>query len=116
MSTRHSGRPRAIGDFYVEPAWADAALFATLPNLTALHDPCCGLGTIVDAARACGITATGADITDRADGRFAVRDFLSDQGVYPNVITNPPFALAVRIAEHALAQVPQVVLSHSWCR
>jgi hypothetical protein len=105
MSTRHSGRQRAPGDFYVEPDWADVALFNALPGLSAIHDPCCGLGTIVDAARQHGIVATGADNVDRTGGRFPVRNFLEDAALYPNLCTNRPFRLAARIVQHALTHV-----------
>lgn len=105
MSTRHSGRRRAPGDFYVEPDWADRALFDALPGLSAVHDPCCGLGTIVEVARQHGIVATGADNVDRTGGRFPLRNFLEDTAVYPNVCTNPPFKLAARIVQHALTHV-----------
>ena len=35
------------------------------------------------------LQATGADIVDRADGRFPVRDFLADNTRYTNLVFNP---------------------------
>jgi hypothetical protein len=51
------------------------------------------------------LKASGADIVDRAAGRFPVRDFLSDAEFYPNILTNPPTARAVEIVEHGLCRV-----------
>jgi hypothetical protein len=107
MTTRHSEYVRAADDFYTEPTWTVAALFHHMPLHGGVHDPCCGIGTIIDVALSRGLKATGADIADRAGGRFQVRDFLSDQSTYPNVATNPPFRLAVPIVSHALAHVAE---------
>jgi hypothetical protein len=106
MSTRHSNYRRAENDFYIEPEWAVDALFDRIP-LSGLHDPCCGIGTIVDAARRRGIAATGADIADRACGRFPARDFLHDAATYANIVCNPPFKkkAALPVIRHALTHV-----------
>jgi hypothetical protein len=105
VGQRHSGRARADGDFYCEPAWCVEALFQHLILRDGVHDPCCGLGTIVDVAAGLGMGATGADIVDRAGGRFPVQDFLSDETVYENIVINPPYRPAEAIIRHALAHV-----------
>lgn len=76
-------------------------------RLDALHDPCCGRGTVVDTALARGIAASGADIADRAQGRFLVRDFLQDDAIYPNLVMNPPYDRdrAVAIILHAFEHI-----------
>ena len=78
MATRHSSYERAAHDFYSEPAWVADAVLDYL-QLDALHDPCCGFGTIATAALRRGIQATGADIIDRACGLFPTQDFLTDE-------------------------------------
>lgn len=97
MGTRHSHHPRAAGDFYTEPDWTVSALFHHAWPEQGLHDPCAGIGTIVDVATQYGLRATGADIADRANGRFAIRNFLTNQTVYSAVVTNPPYKLAPAI-------------------
>jgi hypothetical protein len=104
VATRHSEYQRIPDDFYSEPPWVADALFDHLP-LKALHDPCCGFGTIVTAALRRGIKATGAHIRDRAWGMFPVRDFLTDSTVYPSIVTNPTFENAARVIEHGLNHV-----------
>ena len=103
MGTRHSGYVRADGDFYPEPTWAVTALLQHVPMCGPIHDPCCGMGTVVDAATSEGLQATGADIVDRADGRFPLRDFLADQTEYVNLVFNPPYRLTLEFVHHALA-------------
>lgn len=105
MGTRHSKRPRAKNEFYVEPDWAVTPLFRHLSLAGGLHDPCCGIGTIVDAAVRHGIAATGADIADRAKGRFPIQDFLTDRDMRANIVTNPPNKLAPAVILHALDHV-----------
>lgn len=105
MSVRHSEYPKVVGNFFVEPAWAADALHDHVAFTGGIHDGCAGSGTIVDVALKRGLRATGADIADRANGRFPRRDFLADTKVYPNFVTNPPFALAVPIIEHAIEHV-----------
>jgi hypothetical protein len=104
VSVRHSDYTRAELDFYVEPAWTVHPLLERLP-ISVLHDPCCGVGTIVTTAVQRGLVATGSDIVDRAGGLFPVKDFLADNSVYANVVTNPPFRHAARIIDHALGHV-----------
>jgi hypothetical protein len=106
MPLRHSKYPRADHDFYVEPSWVLPLLLRHL-ELDQFHDPCCGLGTLVTAARKHGIKSTGADIVDRACDVYPVRDFLADAAIYPNIITNPPYKknMAAKIVGHGLDHV-----------
>src|SRR5262245_8317682 len=62
------------------------------------------LGRVVDAARAHGYPATGADIVSR-NTEFATADFLETTRPFDNAVTNPPFSLTRRFAEHALTLV-----------
>ncbi len=105
MGIRNSGFARADGDFYSEPAWTVAVLLHHVPMCGPLHDPCCGIGTVVDTAIIEGFQATGADIVDRAGGRFPTRDFLQDETIYTNLVFNPPYRLTPDFVHHALAHV-----------
>ena len=66
--------PRDDADWYVEPTWCSIRLFAVESFVGHVHDPAAGMGRIVEAARAHGLPATGADIVDRSFG-FMVQDF-----------------------------------------
>ncbi len=107
MAERHSEYTRDPLDHYIEPSWCFDALAARYAEdlSRGFHDPCCGIGTIPDRATALGFPATGADIQDRANGRFPVRDFMWDQSKYGSIAANPPFRAGVPFAERALQLV-----------
>ena len=76
MAERHSEYERDEHDWYVEPASIVRDLLRGYPSLhNGMHDPCCGGGTIPETATAMGFDATGADLVDRANGRYRVMDF-----------------------------------------
>jgi hypothetical protein len=105
MASRHSGYARDQHDFYVEPSWCAFDLFNRVFFDGTIHDPCCGLGTIVDTAISMGIPATGSDIVDRANGRFPTVDFLKDERIYENIVCNPPYRRAESVLAHAIDHV-----------
>lgn len=96
MGERPSEYERDENDWYVEPEWSVHALMDRVQFTADVHDPCCGMGTIPKAF--CG---TGADIMDRGYG-YPVRDFLTDDREYENIVTNPPYGIAQTIIERAL--------------
>ena len=97
MGERPSEYLRDEHDWYVEPAWAVQALTDAIPTMHDVHDPCCGMGTICRT-----MYATGADLIDRGYG-YPVRNFLDDENLYTNIVTNPPYKRAQEIIEHAIA-------------
>lgn len=81
-------------DYYVEPRWVDEALFALEPFEGMITDPSCGLGRILDAARALRYSTYGMDIVDRgasARHRFTQCDFFQARGDFDNIVSNPPY-------------------------
>jgi hypothetical protein len=88
-------------DLYVEPSWCSERLFDIEPFTGAIHDPCCGSGRIIEAAQRHGYETTCADIADR--GQDGVVDFLDVRDRFTNIVSNPPFDIAPRIAAHALS-------------
>lgn len=103
MGERHSERERASNDWYVEPAWCAIDLFRRVEFDGPIYDPCCGIGTIVDAAPAEDHVVLGTDVV-RRDPRFPVRDFFTvgRAGFGGNIVTNPPYNKAHEMALHAL--------------
>jgi hypothetical protein len=96
-------------DWYVEPRWASAALFAAVRFKGPIHDPCCGEGRIVESARTAGYSATGSDIADRGFGETGV-DFLADTTPRETLVFNPPSALTERFITHALEVAAEAVV------
>jgi hypothetical protein len=91
-------------DFYSEPEWCSARLFAVEPFDGLIWDPAAGLGTIPRAARAAGLSSFASDIADHGCGER--HDFLTAAAPTTapfNVVCNPPFKLARQFVEYALA-------------
>src|SRR4051812_15473846 len=111
MAEGRSTYARAEHDWYVEPAWAvELLLDSTKVFETGAYDPAAGRGTIPDVLEARGARLYGGtDLVDRAAGRFRLRDFLKQPEVtrplWPNILVNPPFNLAVPFIERALQEV-----------
>lgn len=98
--------PRHPLDWYIEPDWAVELLLRAEPFMGRIHDPAAGRGTVVRVARRMGLKATGSDLARRpafADIVEGGVDFL-DRGAFesiPNIVTNPPYQLAVRFIRQA---------------
>jgi hypothetical protein len=95
--------PRSGADFYVEPAWVSERLFAVESFIGEVIDPCCGFGTVVEAARRARHCAEGWDIVDRGFSGTKVCDFLTTSERIRYFVGNPPFNIARHFALHALA-------------
>lgn len=96
---------REVDDHYVEPVWCSERLFAVEAFRGCIHDPCCGFGTIPEAAKHTGLKATGADLVDRGYLGGQVEDFLASTRRHDNIVCNPPFNTARSFTEHALELV-----------
>jgi hypothetical protein len=96
---------RESDEHYVEPPWCSERLFDVERFRGPVHDPCCGFGTIPEAAMRAGITATGADLVNRGWTLGDVEDFFQTNCKRWNVVCNPPFNIAREFMEHALSVV-----------
>jgi hypothetical protein len=97
---QRSGYLREAADFYVEPRWVVHQLLDVEAFEGAVHDPCCGGGTIPSVCRERGIVATGSDIVDRGFGD--VHDLFDLTEPVDNIVSNVPFGIAERCARHML--------------
>ena len=96
---------RSEYEWYVDPPSCAAALFDVEQFDGVIHDPCCGMGNIVRAARSMGYNASGTDIS----GRFAQYhkiDFFGLSGRCDNIAFNPPYGKhpdkGLRLEERAI--------------
>lgn len=107
-------------DWYVEPLWCAEALFAAVRFDGLIYDPCCGLGRILDAARAAGYETAGADIRDRGARErhpFALRNFFARGYSVPNIVCNPPYKFGDRFVALAVERArfkTAVLLRAQW--
>lgn len=100
---------RDPNDWYVEPKECSAALFGAERFVGNVWDPACGIGHIVETARAANITVFGSDIIVRNEYCEMPLDFLSAKGdeyVFTNIVSNPPFGVAEEFYHHAMELLP----------
>jgi hypothetical protein len=105
---RRSGYARVDGDFYVEPRWLVHRLLDVEAFEGAVHDPCCGSGTIPSICLERGIPATGSDFVYRGFGE--VRDLFDLNEPFDNFISNVPYKIAEACARHMLTLVRRKVV------
>ena len=105
------GRSRAARGFdqFDTPPIALEPLFAHEPllaDVTRVCEPFCGLGNLVIAIRRRGLVVHASDIVNRGCPDSTVLDFFEMTERPPGcdvLLSNSPFAEAMRIIEHALA-------------
>lgn len=97
-------RERWDSDYYVEPAECVHRLFDTVQFDGVIHDPCAGSGTIPKVAAAHGYDVTCSDLVDRGFCPGGV-DFLTDETMRDNIVSNPPYRLAEAMFAHACRHV-----------
>lgn len=89
-------------DWYVEPEWCSRRLFDVEQFDDVICDPACGLARILQSAHRVGYLVYGADIVRRSEWCEEVKDFFHTGEVAVNIVSNPPFGVADKFAEHAL--------------
>jgi hypothetical protein len=105
------GRSRAERglDLFDTPPEALAPLFVHEPllrDVTCIDERFCGQGNLVTAMRARGIIVHASDILDRGCPNSTVCDFFDLKRPGRNsrlLLSNPPYAVAMRCIEHAFA-------------
>lgn len=90
-------------DFYVEPHWCSARLFAIEDFSGGIWDPACGTGRIVQSAHRACIGGVGSDIVFRGMGpELDFFDAKADCVIFDHIVSNPPYGIAARFVTHAL--------------
>jgi hypothetical protein len=88
---------------YVEPVWCSCRLFQVEKFSGEVWDPACGIGNIIESARAAHHAVRATDIVDRGYAGFdGDVDFLRFTDPVDNIVTNPPFHLLEGFTRHAL--------------
>jgi hypothetical protein len=99
---------RPADDHYATPAWVTAALlareaFLAPPDAPQVWECACGNGAMAEVIAAHGYNVAASNLVDYGYGDTSV-DFLKERRLRaPNIVTNPPYALAMPFIEHALA-------------
>lgn len=88
------------GEFYPTPAWATRALMREETFVGNIWEPACGNGAMAKVIKEFGYNVYAADLYDRGYGLTGV-DFLTTEGPFDNVVTNPPYVMAGDFVAHA---------------
>lgn len=98
----NQGRERNKHDFYPTPDYATEALLDR-EKFTDVWEPACGDGAISKVLIKNRIKTISTDLVDYGYGDGSGRDFLLEQErLAPEIITNPPFSLALEFAQKAM--------------
>jgi hypothetical protein len=95
---------KELHGWYVEPQWCSERLFDVEKFVGSIHDPCCGIGRLADAAHSAGYTTHASDLVDRGYWNLkGCADFLAcSRALAKNIVCNPPFNRCDDFVRHAL--------------
>lgn len=102
-ASNHCSESREEDDFYATPAVATEELCRLEGFRHDILEPCCGMGHISKVLVKHGYSVTSRDLVDRGFGDEHGIDFLKDERKWHgDIVTNPPYSLALQFVEHAL--------------
>jgi hypothetical protein len=88
-------------DFYTTPAYATEALLSVEHFTGNIWEPSCGNGAISKVLEKANFSVISTDLIDRGYGT-SEKDFLLENIIVDNIITNPPYSLAQKFVEHSM--------------
>ena len=102
-ASNHCSESREEDDFYATPAVATEELCRLEGFRHDILEPCCGAGHISKVLIRHGYSVTSRDLVDRGFGDEHGIDFLKEERKWHgDIVTNPPYSLALKFVEHAL--------------
>lgn len=104
-ASNHSKSEREQNDFYVTPRIAIDNLIKLENFSNKILEPACGDGAISKVLMANHKIVKSSDLYDRGFGE--VKDFFNYDYWDGDIITNPPYKIALEFAEHSLSIIPK---------
>ncbi len=92
---------REKNDFYPTPIDATEELLQKQKFIGDIWEPACGDGAMSRVMEDFGYNVFSTDLVDRGYGQSGV-DFLMEMQKFDNIVTNPPFSLAMEFTLKAL--------------
>lgn len=93
---------REKDDYYPTPPEAIEALLRVEKFSGGIWEPACGEGAISDVLKAHGYEVVSTDLVNRGYGQYPIDFLMEYKSLAPNVITNPPFKMALDFIEKSL--------------
>jgi len=97
-SSRNNGE-REVDDFYPTPIYAVEELLKREVFIGNIWECACGKGDISEVFKNKGFEVRSTDLIDRGYGEQ--QDFLKSDFVADNIVTNPPYKLALEFVLHS---------------
>ena len=96
---KKASNDREPNDYYPTPAFVVEELLKRETFEGGIWECAAGEGAISDVLKQHGYEVYSSDLIDRGYGELL--DFLESNYIVPNIVTNPPFKLALEFVEHA---------------
>ncbi len=93
---------REKDDYYPTPPEATEALLRVERFQGAIWEPACGEGAISDVLKAHGHEVVSTDLVNRGYGQYPIDFLMEYRSLAPNIVTNPPFKMALPFIENSL--------------
>ncbi|HTV33077.1 MAG TPA: hypothetical protein VME69_08235 [Methylocella sp.] len=90
-------------DFFPTPRWATFALVENEKFVGDIWEPACGNGAMSEVLATTGRTVISSDLYEHGFGEPGI-DFLDNEGVASNIITNPPYNSAEGFVASGIAK------------
>jgi hypothetical protein len=90
-------------DFYPTPEWGTLALLKNEMLYGNILEPCCGDGSMSKVLEKTGLKVISSDLYDRGYG--FQKDIFDITETYDNIITNPPYNIALEVILKSLSIV-----------
>lgn len=93
---------REKDDYYPSPPESVEALLKVEKFQGAIWEPACGCGSISRTLIANGHEVVSTDLVNRGYGQYPIDFLMEYKPLAPNIITNPPFKMAMDFVEKSL--------------
>lgn len=103
-ASNHSKLTREVNDYYATDPKAVELLLEKEKFSNKLLEPSCGEGHISKVLQDAGYQVESYDLVDRGFG--TVKDFFTVEKFDGNIITNPPYKIALDFVKHSLEIIP----------
>lgn len=104
-ASNHSKGEREVNDYYATEPKAVELLLEKEKFNSSVFEPSCGEGHISRVLLDNGYAVKSSDLIDRGFGE--VQDFFETQEFNGDIITNPPYKMALDFVKHSLNIIPE---------
>lgn len=105
-ASNHTDHERAKHDFYATEPKAVLELMKVEKFEGTIWENCCGMGHLSEPMIKAGYNVVSTDLIDRGYGTGNVDFFKCDKPLGDNIVTNPPYSMALEWVEHSLDLLP----------